>query len=418
MSATKRRLEEIEARGFNDTGAYACATCLDDPALGDVIGAALEDEECSYCEAPRSASLDVVLAHMLQALRLEYLPWSEENPGWDNEDGVYTAHDYWVVDLVFDHLDGEWDPRIWDDVARALADADPWFDRNAYAIRDHEQLVLSWRRFAHVVKARKRRILRPRSAASDDPDEWIGTNLTVDFIGGALADLPAVVRTIPAGTALWRARYRAWDSVADLGPVPGHTKKKPGRMTPPGLNWFYGASDLETAVLETVDAKRLEPMSVAAFRAVRGIPVLDLTGEGLRLPSIYDLDLQAGRATVLFLRSFAAEISQPVEDDPAIDYLPTQVVTRYISQELPDLLARPVEGIMYPSSAGRGVNVVLFHGSGACLDPGQPEQPESRLRLDLTTLRLLTVREVDTQPTEGLVGGLPRSRKPASWSLW
>src|SRR5690349_12079261 len=125
MSATKRRLEELESRGFGDTGLFVCAQCLDEDALAVVLEETLEEEDCSYCGIRPSAPLDDVLAFMLNALRLEYRPWSEENPGWDDEDRVYTAREFRLPDLVLDNLSGEWDPKLGEDITRALADADP-----------------------------------------------------------------------------------------------------------------------------------------------------------------------------------------------------------------------------------------------------------------------------------------------------
>lgn len=416
MSNIKRLLEEQEARGFGETLKNVCGSCLPDPALASTIIDSAEDQPCSYCGEAPSAPLDEVLSHILEALRAEYRPWSEENPGWDQEDKTYTVPDFWLPDLIFDHMQGDWHPAIEDDITGAVVDAEPWFERDAYVLRPHEQLMLSWRRFAAVLERRRSREKRPTSRPSRDPDERISTEATLDAIGAELLEFPAAFGTMPARTRMWRARNGDHHTVAGLGPLPADRRGPDGRMSPAGVNWFYGTSDRDTALLEK-NRPGVDPMSVGTFSTVRPVVVLDLTGEGLPVPSIFDLGAQRGRVAAFFLAEFAAEISKPVRSSASPRYYPTQVVTEYIRTELVSPDGDPIEGILYPSTRGPGINVVLFHGADACVQGSVRRRARHRLRMvssELVSRReIQRIRNMWQRRTAGI-----GSRRPAAWSRW
>ena len=88
MGSAKQRLEEETGRGFVSTGQEICPSCIGDSALGHVVRAVATQDLCSFCGNAGTAPLDDVLEHALEALRLEYLPASEESPPWDGREGA------------------------------------------------------------------------------------------------------------------------------------------------------------------------------------------------------------------------------------------------------------------------------------------------------------------------------------------
>jgi hypothetical protein len=377
-------MEEDFERGFTSTGANVCGDCIGDSVLAEFVESVAEDEPCTYCGHETSAALDDVLEHMLEAVRLEYRPASEESPPWDSAEGGYQAREVWFPELLWEEMDDDFgDERVRDDIESALMPfSEPWFERDFYALRPHQQLLYSWRRFAIAVQQRRSPTIRPPSRPSDDPDVWVEPSDMLDTIAERLGDLPTAIRTLQAGTALWRARGGTHPgTAAELGPPPAGTHVLGGRMNQPEQIFFYGAVDSDTAVRETAYKSGASLVTVGRFQTVRELVCLDLTGSGLKLPSIFDLAAQAGRTTVRFLREFGALISLPAADKHPRGYFPTQAVTEYVRTELGSHLGVEIHGMLYPSARAPGTNAVLFVDSQACADDGALQTPATRLVL-------------------------------------
>jgi hypothetical protein len=373
-----QQLEEEFERGFRATGQWICRACAGEDALGEVIDEVADDHEsCSYCDQAPAGSLDDLILHMLKAIRLEYRSASEESPSWDGREGGYQAPEYYLIDLLFDELREEFGSRqVYEGITEAIVPyLEPWFEREWYALRPDEQILASWQRFARLAIRRRPSTPRPPFPASSDPDEWIDPQDILDTISDSIADLPGIYRVIAAGTPLWRARRGPWPggfrSAKDLGPPLAGTKLRGGRMNRENEIWFYGAFERRTAIAEISRPNSPGYVSVGAFATTRRSTVLDLTGRGLALPSIYDLSSQHLRIIVRFLAAFAREISQPVRRRGSPQYIPTQLVTDYVRTELKGRTGHVVDGIAFPSARIDGNNVVLFVGAEACSDEGQ-----------------------------------------------
>lgn len=378
-------MEEDEARGFRSTGSYVCAECIGDGTLGGVVGDAAEDEPCSYCGSEPSASLDTVLEHMLEGIRFEYRPAAEESPPWESAEGGYQARQVSFPELLFEEMDEDFgDDRVREDLEAALLPFDDaWFERDWYALRPHQQLVYSWRRFATAVQRRRTPLLRPPARPSDDPDVRAEPEEMLDVLADVLAGLPAAIRTFRAGGQIWRGRPGSHSATAaGLGPAPAGKPVDGGRMNQPGQILFYGALDRDTAVREVAHKSGAALVTVGPFEAVRDLTFLDLSGSDLRLPSVFDIAAQSGRTTVRFLHEFARLISLPAADKHPRGYFPTQMVTEYVRTELGAHVGQPIDGILYPSARSAGSNAVLFFGAEACADLGSAPTGVARLLLD------------------------------------
>jgi hypothetical protein len=135
-------------------------------------------------------------------------------------------------------------------------------------------------------------------------------------------------------------------------------------MSPPGIPYFYGATDERTALAELRGLDG-EVATVAFWMTRRDTFIVDLARLP-EVPSIFDHEQAALRSERRFLHGFAREISKPMRahDNPAVDYVPTQVVAEYIRHCVQNGFGELVEGIMYPSAVlPGGTNLVFFVGN-------------------------------------------------------
>lgn len=399
MSVTKRRYEEYLEREFEPTGKQVCGECVGDTALRRLVRDEAEEVACDYCGVGPAAPLDAVLEHALEALRAEYRPASEESPPWEGREGGYQAPEFYLPDLIFDNLEtGFASAVLYDDIVLAVAGyLEPWFEREWYALRPHQQLVVSWRRFEAVTMRRRDEQLRPRARLSRDPDEWVEPAEMLDQVAEAIARLPRLYQPLPVGTGLWRARYgtrQGHRTAAALGPPGPAVPGVAGRMSRADQKWFYGATDRETAVIEKYSSREHRPLSVGRFTTLRPLMALDLTGANLDVPGIYDIERHAQRFAAIFLHQFAAEIAKPVRRGGSPRYIPTQLMTDYVRRELGSVTGTTADGIAFPSSRHPGVNVVLFLGAESVTDLGGVERPGAALGLDKGSTEVVSAAEV------------------------
>jgi RES domain len=103
-------------------------------------------------------------------------------------------------------------------------------------------------------------------------------------------------------------------------------------MNAPGIVVMYGAFDRDTALAETTGVHN--EFSVAELRLLKDLRVVDLT----RVPPVPSIFEDGPRESLLFLRHFAKDVSQPFTPDVElhIEYTPTQVVSEYLRHRLRD----------------------------------------------------------------------------------
>ena len=174
-------------------------------------------------------------------------------------------------------------------------------------------------------------------------------------------------REMPQGTQPVRARWEdskgKWGTARDLGPPPLEKATQSNRMSPAGIPMFYACDDEDTALRETATDPGY--FAIGMFDTLRPITLLDLT-EIPPIPSIFEpipdsADLSP-RSILTFLHHVAEQVSRPIErgDHVHVDYVPTQVVTEYVRDQLMWQKSR-VDGIEYHSSVHVGhVSYVLF----------------------------------------------------------
>jgi hypothetical protein len=252
-----------------------------------------------------------------------------------------------TLDWVYQHMK--------DDVA--------YCDRDWQILTPSEGMKFGWDRFAETVKHATRFLFFPEPAEQDEdrsepylvrPEEML------EQLGEAIRE-GGLIRTIPAGTHIYRARGHeqgpGYTLPKELGPPPVEFAKTAGRMNAPGIVVFYGAYDRETALVEATGTHNL--FTVAEFEILSDLAIVDLTD----LPSVPSIFEPGPRDSLLFLRHFTQEVSHPFEPDAEIhiEYTPTQVVSEFFRHRLTDGKGNPIRGLVYESAKRPGTrNLTLF----------------------------------------------------------
>ena len=159
------------------------------------------------------------------------------------------------------------------------------------------------------------------------------------------------------------------DPATNLGPPPEHLRTA-GRMNSSGIMAFYGAFDLETCIAELRPVAG-ETVVAAKFALNRPILVLDTTGfsGSPKLINVFARTHIKRMRLWNFMTEFMHEIARPcLPDDEHLDYVPTQVVSEYLTHlhKLPGRNGnQTIDGIIYRSAQNRdGKNIAIFGDAG------------------------------------------------------
>lgn len=386
MGLTKRYMEEVEARGWNDVGTTICSRCVVDPALVAAVRDHGGDDPCDYCEespiAPEaSAPFEVVLELVVDGLKFEYED-PVEQMAWD-EGYVGTVYD--TCDLLYDLGVTE---RT--DVHDALHDAivtAQWCQRDPYAATPSEALTWGWQAFRDFVKHRRRFTFLTTDHSTADGAGMLPMDAMPSAVAAAVEE-GGLIKDLPAEAEWWRVRVHEpgenYSSAADLG-TPPDSVAKDNRMSPKGIGVFYGASSKEGARAEVAGyAKPTQVGTVGRFVTTTPLAVVDLR-ELPEVPSLFDAGRRHLRPYTQFLRDFVQDVTKVADpsDKQNLEYVPTQVVAETFRYDI------PVDGVLWRSSKDRSVtSCVLFIPSTEVADQGKATT-ETRLVLDPTSVELI-----------------------------
>lgn len=346
-----------QEQGWSFSDKYVCGSCVEDEHLRQAVQDALDsDYVCDFCEASPAAPLDALLEPFFEGIRTEYATADDEGAYFERELATSRHWDGWeVVDQFADYLGG-------DELQQAVRDAANidivWVERDFVAPRYDEALRDGWNALRTQVMHHTRFVfwlVAPRMDADAHPTE-VTAGQILDVIGSTLPQV-GIVRELPAGHRLWRARAHATREVAwgpaDLGTATPDKAKQPNRMSPAGIPLFYGADDPDTAVREIAGHAESDRnwVTYAQFETSRPCRIVDFT----RLPDVpspFDVQRRHLRRSLIFLHDFVQSLSADHDGQEHLEYVPTQVVTEYLLRAYQP--EEPVVGLAF-FSAARGV---------------------------------------------------------------
>ena len=354
---------------------FVCDNCFEDSGLVEFVRSNASATECSFCptkdDVPIAASIDDVSAHFIECLFREY-DLAVNELGWIGSEGGYIGRHWYAEELAFDELELEFPQDNLELLLPPLFgeyyDQD-WCKRNPYGLDDSEWSRYSWERFCRVVMHERRYFFLGQDRESDDPEVYSPREvLSTIFDYAQEMDL---FKELPAGSQLVRARCEGCgpplETPQDLGPPPAEKATQSNRMSPAGIPMFYACEDEETALKEI--SSDPGKFAVGRFETLRPITVLDLADIS-PIPSLFEGISDSAevipRRALTFLHHIAEEMSRPIDRDDRIhiNYVPTQVVTEFIRDQLTWGDA-PIDGIRYQSSVYPGhVSYVLFANEG------------------------------------------------------
>ncbi|MFI6494565.1 HEPN-associated N-terminal domain-containing protein [Streptomyces sp. NPDC050564] len=385
-----------DEQGWAYADKWVCADCVNDRHLADEVKAAADtDQMCDFCEAAPAAELDVLLKAFFDGLRTEYAYAGDEGAYFEGE--LVATPSWSGPELVDDYAHVFTNDQLQAAVRDAALDH-TWIERDFAALRHDEALRDGWKRFCHQVKFRTRHVFWLTENSPDE--EFLGAGeipaAAILHEVGQLIPQVGLLRELPAGHRLWRARTHSASDLCwharHLGTPLPEQAVRPNRMSPAGIPLFYGASCPRTAVQEvTRHATDATPLiTYAAFETTRPCTVVDFT-RLIPEPSIFhphhDARLRRG---VRFLYDFVKELSANSDGLEHLEYVPTQIVTEYLLRVFSS--SHPVEGLIFTSSAdsvaGGGTCTVLDVPQSRCLDVAQPESDDALcLRIVADSLR-------------------------------
>ena len=363
---------------------FVCVSCFEEPALVRFVKKNAVAKECSFCSAkasvPIAASIDTVAEHFIKSLFREY-DLAVNVLGWIGSEGGWIGTSWYAEELAIDVIELEFPQENQDLLLPHLFGEyieQDWCEENAYGLNNQQLARYSWEHFCKVVMHERRFFFLRNDGNSYEPDVYSpGDVLRTIFEYAQQMDL---FKEMPSGARLVRARREGrkphLETPEELGPPPSDKANQSNRMSPAGVPMFYGCDDEDTALKETASGPGY--FAVGRFETLRPATLLDLTAIPA-IPSLFDPVPDSTevppRKALMFLHHVAREVSRPIERDDRVhvDYVPTQVVTEFVRDQLTRGNSR-VDGIKYFSSVHQGhVSYVLFADQSNVLST-----PESR----------------------------------------
>jgi len=398
MGLVKRLWMEEQERLYHQSDDAVCSDCFDDLGIKAFIEDNIECNECSVCgrtdEEPIAATADKVMEFFLERVGRYYedannsAPYSSAEGGWlittwsmheivFNE--LYAIAEQETLEWLYDHLK--------DDVA--------FCERDWQILSPGQALAAGWKHFSEAIKHETRFLFFTSEKDPFDSGEpfLVRPNEILEELGKVILECN-LVRKIPAGTHLFRIRGhkigKRLKTPKDLGPPPKQFATSAGRMNAPGIVVMYASIEPKTAIREV--AGQFTFYSVAEFELLQDILVVDL----MQVPRALSMFEDGPRESILFLRNFTKDVSQPITPDKEIhvECTPTQVVSEYLRHRFRTSDGNPVLGVVYESAQVKhGVNAALF------IESGQIERvPTESWNPKAPLLKLVNVTETRTPP--------------------
>lgn len=376
----------MDERGYGSIETVIGSCCVGDYALKAFIKRNGTKQKCDYCGKNRiCVNLEELLELIVRSAKEEY---EDANGcmGWNGREGGFQGaptFDNWdfVYEILNDEMEIENDALL-KDIIFTLNDSVVWCENDPYGLRIHEEDYVEWEEFCNSVKKDKLPIT-----------DMALSHEILDTIGQYIEELGLIV-TNNKKTGYFRSRpdnKSIYNTAKSLGSAPSEFAEE-NRMSQKGTSMFYGSEDIETTLRE-IDTRGVTYVSSAKFFPTVALRVLDLTKLKLiKFPSLFDEAKRKLRSPLIFLRSFASDISKPVKRSKKVGYLPTQVFTEYLRHVYKSIDDNKIDGIIYESSkiSGRKCCVLFFDNNG-CTD--SKKEKTKKLWMDKETIAITKLKK-------------------------
>lgn len=387
------QIEQWEAGFSAPWGQSVCGSCTGDEALSSLVEEHANADECSFCGRNReniAADTGIVLERIGSQL---FIGWSraEEILYHDSEEESGYAGPVYEIRDVLESEGVEFGNADFEAFVLGAFGETQYTPASVYAMTQGEALRAGWDDLVETVKHQQRFFfVLARNDRSGD-----GAGVAVPRGRELLSELDRLIREygllreLAAGTPLYRVRLhplrKRYETAKDLGAPPPASASQ-SRMSPAGIPMLYTAEEIETAIAETVGARRSrrKGLTIATFKPTETLRIVDFS-QLPPIPSVFDDSPETPRIRheLGFLYGMRRDIGGEVKLDGRqhIEYVPTQVVCEYIRHRLPQRLRQPVHGLAWESTrASGGRNVVLFFDRDRCVETGErPRFPEGPL---------------------------------------
>jgi hypothetical protein len=365
MGGAKNQMMKEYDQGYHSIyHKYICVDCVGDKSLKKLIKLKAVSRDCSYCGAHSNikiaAEFDLVMHSINKGIRLE---WDDPANAGMAYEGGFCGDTYDTYELVHHEIEELQDTNetFLDDVINSLTTGE-WCRIPVYGPSKKEKMLSSWSAFSYYVKhfSRYQFLLNPQELDESFDGRTIPFGQILEVMKTSFDD-HRLFRRFLVGDKIYRVRItdigKKVLNYKDISAPPIEKARRPNRMSPAGISFFYGALEKKTAIMEALDSERnisKKTLHIGTFKVQRSFSVYDLTHE-LRIPGLFDPNASQ-RDIILFLRDFRKQISIPILQDGKehIEYVPTQILTEYLMAQA------ETDGILYRSSRNpEGRNIAL-----------------------------------------------------------
>ena len=373
MGMAKQQQIMCDERKYGNDDSRVCKYCIGNKHLSQFVYENGDKMKCSFCgKNANCITIEDLSGEIMDAIALEYVD-ANECMGW--EGGEYIGANTWdTYDLLNDLND---DMQLADNVLESICNNIydiTWCETDPYSLRSHKEHHYMWQSFCEMVKHRTRYVFFRMPKKHNYYDEK-SPFLILDHIAEA-ADKLGLFEKVKKGTHFYRGRTHEepnFFSKPSCLSSPPNNRAKANRMSAEGISVFYGADSEKTALSE-ISTDTLCFATVARFRSLRDLIVLDLTKiHKFSNPSLFDNELGKYREQIAFIRSLEKDLTKPIKGELGIDaiqYVPAQVVAEYF-RYLHKVQGKSIDGIAYRSAEyNDGTCYALFFNQKQCLfDP-------------------------------------------------
>ncbi|MCT9370223.1 RES domain-containing protein [Acinetobacter pittii] len=318
---------------------YCCSNCFNDSQIKKYISNKCHDEEVSRCSFCSSNGVQLIEASLLfEYFEVLVKALDQSDDGRELKDSLQ-------------HYFSVFNNQIYDKetLVKSIFKNNLEYLNYKYIFSYSQLYDQDWESFKEEV-VKKNRFFPQTPIYKDIFSKGDGSKVFFELTETLLA-------TYGNGDILYRARISEKLLQQDDMGKPPYEIASIGRANPIGITYLYLANNQETCIAEVRPSKG-EKVCIGSFKPVKQIKFLDLTQprEKATFLLFNGEDLINSLNYIALLEKFANELSLPVIPSRShLDYIPTQFICEFFK------VICGYAGVIFNSSFGMGVNIVLFN---------------------------------------------------------